>query len=203
MTQFSQPLESPPQPLHRPRAGRLKLLGLFAIAGVPLVFAMVMYFGQIMVPAERTNHGELILPPLAAGPLVGLDDSLSTPAPWTLLTWGEGTCDEQCRQSLYVIRQVNLALGRDASRVRHMLVVPEGMGGESESLTQDYPQLQVRQVKRDLLEAVFGAQERQAGNFAVYVVDPLGNLMLRYQPGQNGSDVLEDMKKLLRVSKIG
>src|SRR5690606_23418135 len=100
MTQFSQPLESPPQPLHRPRAGRLKLLGLFAIAGVPLVFAMVMYFGQIMVPAERTNHGELILPPLAAGPLVGLDDSFSCPDSCTSWSSRGRTRDESCRKSL-------------------------------------------------------------------------------------------------------
>ncbi len=190
------------QPLLSPRAGRLKLLGLFAIAGVPLVLAMVMYFGQILVPVERTNHGELILPALDAGPLVGLDDSLSTSAPWTLLTWGEGACDAQCRESLYIIRQVNLALGRDASRVRHMLVVPEGAGGQTESLAlEDYPQLQVRYVERSVLEAVFG--ERGHENYAIYVVDPLGNLMLRYQPGQRGNDVLEDMKKLLRISKIG
>lgn len=190
------------QPLLSPRAGRLKLLGLFAIAGVPLVLAMVMYFGQILVPVERTNHGELILPALDAGPLVGLDDSLSTSAPWTLLTWGEGACDAQCRESLYIIRQVNLALGRDASRVRHMLVVPKGAGGQTESLAlEDYPQLQVRYVERSVLEAVFG--ERGHENYAIYVVDPLGNLMLRYQPGQRGNDVLEDMKKLLRISKIG
>lgn len=191
------------EPLRRPRTGRFKLLGLFAIAGIPLLFAMVMYFGQVLVPAERTNFGELILPPLAAGALVGVDSSLSTPAPWTLLTWGEGACDEQCHQSLYVIRQVNLALGRDGSRVRHMLVVPEGVDLARESLARNYPLLQIRQVERGLLDALFGAQRRPADNFAVYVVDPLGNLMLRYQPGQSGSAVLEYMKKLLRVSKIG
>lgn len=191
------------QPLFNPWAGRLKLLGLFAVAGLPLVLAMVMYFGQVLVPDGRTNHGELILPPLDAGQLVGVDESVATPDPWTLLTWGEGACDESCHQSLYLIRQVNLALGQDANRVRHMLLVPDNAGWDGAELAGDYPRLQVRPVPRDLLDQVFGGQRQASENFAIYVVDPLGNLMLMYRPGQSGSHVLEDMKKLLRVSKIG
>ena len=184
------------------RRSRLKLLGMFAVGGVPVLLAMLMYFGQIGVPTGRTNHGELVLPPLDAAGLVGIDTSLETEDPWTLLTVSRGACDERCRENLYKIQQVNIALGRDADRVRHMLLVAANEPLEPD-VQADYPGLQVREVSPDLVEQVFARRVGTTDGYEIYIVDPLGNLMMRYAPEQSGNDLLDDLKKLLRVSKIG
>lgn len=196
------------------RRSRLKLLGMFAVGAVPVILAMLMYFGQVGVPTGRTNHGELVLPPLDAAALVGIDTSLDTENPWTLLTLSAGNCDERCQENLYKIQQVNIALGRDAKRVRHMLLVASADPAQSapqrdeaqlrdELQLRDYPQLQVRGVSQEQVEQVFAPRAGTPAGHAVYIVDPLGNLMMRYAPEQSGNDLLDDLKKLLRVSKIG
>ena len=186
------------------RTDLFKLLALFAVAGVPVILAMVMYIGKIGVPTERTNHGHLVLPPLDAGTLVDVDASLETPDPWTLVTFGSGACDEVCQQSLYKIRQVNIALGRDANRVRHMLLAMPDNAASLSTLTGDYPNLVIRQVEPARLETLLQPLDAlRPQRFDLYIVDPLGNLMMHYPASQSGNDILDDLKKLLRVSKIG
>jgi hypothetical protein len=189
---------------------KLKLLALFAVAGAPLFLAMYMYFGQVMMPTGTTNNGQLILPPLNAAELVDVDESLDTPGPWTLLTFGEGPCETTCEETLYKIQQVNVALGRDANRVRHMLVAVEqgafdaqGMIDEA-ALGHAYPNLQIRRATPAQKAVMFEAKpDVLQAPYDIYVVDPLGNLMMQYSAQQPARGLLDDMKKLLRVSKIG
>lgn len=186
------------------RWGGFKLLGLFAIAGGPVLVAMFMYMFGIGIPQGRTNQGELVLPPLDAAGLVGIDLASGQGAGWTLVTLGRGPCDQTCRDSLYKIQQVNIALGREAPRVRHMLLALDQTETELAELRQAYQALQVRQVSPDQVEAVFKSRaDLPTSHYDIYVVDPLGNLMMHYRNDQSGYDLLDDLKKLLRISKIG
>ena len=97
-----------------------------------------------------------------------------------------------CQEATHLLRQINVALGKEAHRVTRLLVNQQGEF--SEQLQTDFPAL--IQLKSLSVEA-FTAGE------GVYVVDPLGNIMMHYNTDFVGKELLKDLKKLLRTSNIG
>lgn len=190
--------------------GRRTLLGLAALFFVPLMVSFWLYYAGGWRPQGTTNHGELILParPLAAAPFT-LADGL-TPAradlfrgKWSLVYIGDGNCTtEDCRKSLWLIRQTRLLLAEDMSRVQRVLVAADGCC-DAAFLGTEHPGLEV--VRADpAATAAFVAQfPRPDPAHSVYVVDPLGNLMMRFDSRQDPDGLLDDMKKLLKLSHIG
>jgi hypothetical protein len=121
---------------------------------------------------------------------------------WSLVYINDGSCDEACRRALYVMRQTRLALNNDMTRVERIFLVT-GNCCAREFLSAEHPGLIVvaadgPQGSRLLSE--FPAQGREN---SLYVVDPLGNLMMSYDARANPRGLLEDLKKLLRLSHIG
>lgn len=196
------------------------LAALAALFLVPFVLAFYMYYGTGWRPVKRVNHGTLITParPLPAVnlPRESLSDpdpnapapSVDTPAPrllrdkWSIVYIGEGNCDERCRQALYVMRQTRLSLNTDMTRVDRVFMVT-GNCCAREFLLHEHPGLEVLDAtgaEGARLLQVFPAEERP---YALFIVDPLGNLMMSYDSRQNPKGLLEDLKKLLRLSNIG
>jgi hypothetical protein len=182
------------------------LAGLFLL---PLALAFFTYYGSGWRPAHRVNHGELIsppraLPPLALAPL--LPESAAAAAPfrdrWSLVYIGAGSCDASCRRALAVMRDARLALNSDMTRVAQVFLVT-GECCARELLSRQYPGLEVLDARgaaaAPLLE-VFASAPRAD---ALFVVDPLGNLIMSYDARQNSRGLLEDLQKLLRLSHIG
>lgn len=197
-----------------PLKSRVTLLAIFAIALAPMLLASYMYFNKVLVPAGRTNNGILILPPLELDRL-GLssieDEAVTTDqleGKWALLILHSGDCLESCRESLYKARQVNIALHKEASRVERYLVDFElhkerREGGRQ---LQGYPHLKRVFANRLELKAYLDQQLDADAAFEqsyILVVDPIGNVMMYHTPGQSGKNLLEDLKRLLKVSKIG
>lgn len=123
---------------------------------------------------------------------------------WTMLYVDAGECAEKCREALYRSRQVWLSLGRKLERVQRLYVFqgdapdPEWVASEQEGLivaTADSP------GARQLLAAFPQTDPPDAGN--IYLVDPLGNLMMRFPLEDDPKGMLEDLKRLLRLSRIG
>ena len=190
--------------------GRGALIGLAALFFVPLAASFWLYYAGGWRPAGSTNHGELITParPLAPAPFTSADGL--TPAradlfkgKWSLVYIGDGTCTaEDCRKSLWLMRQTRLLLAEDMSRVQRVLVA-EGNCCDAAFLDAEHPGLEV--VRADpAATAAFAAQfPRQDPTHSVYVVDPLGNLMMRFDARQDPDGLLDDLKKLLKLSHIG
>ena len=203
------------------RARNLRMLGVLAgLFLLPVLFAFYMYYGTDWRPIKRVNHGTLISPvrPL---PAVNLKrESLSDPDPnapppgvnapepklfkdkWSLVYIGEGNCDERCRQALYVMRQTRESLNNNMTRVERIFLVT-GNCCAREFLLHEHPGLFVADATS--ADATRLLQEFPADGrpYAVFIVDPLGNLMMSYDSRQNPKGLLEDMKKLLRLSHIG
>lgn len=203
------------------------LLILFMFAA-PLAFAFWLYYGSSWRPLQRTNHGELIepvvpLPPLAL-PLAGAPDRPggaasqveATPrmAPATLLIgkWslvvvglgagaGESGCDADCRNSLLYARQTWLSLGKLLPRVQRVLLAGDGCC--------DLAYLQREHHGLRAVQAAGGGAAPllrlipQPYDHTIFVVDPLGNLMMRYDARLDPKGLREDLKKLLELSHIG
>ena len=191
----------PADPVKR---GRVKLLALAAFFALPVLAGYIAYFFD-WVPGSAANYGALIAArPLSQATLEGADGRpfrlSELHGKWLLVQFDSGACDAYCERKLYFMRQVRKALGKDMPRVERVWL-----------LTDAQP------PKRALLDAVEGTYlartgasaiagefpAEQAASDHIYLVDPLGNLMMRYPRDPDPSRMLKDLQRLLRVSRIG
>lgn len=177
------------------KRSRRMLLLLAALFFVPLALSFAAYYGGWR-PAGNTNHGELLQPirqlPALGKPLEGK---------WALAWVGDGACDADCQTALVFARQTRLSLAKDMTRVKWALLAT-GNCCNREYLDAAHEGITVidAAADRDALLAVLPAQDLA---HSLFVIDPLGNIVLRYDVRQNPRGLLEDMKKLLKLSHIG
>jgi hypothetical protein len=197
------------------RARNLRMLA--ALAGLfllPLLLAFYMYYATDWRPVKRVNHGALITParPLPAVHLsqVNISDSDTAaavdPQPlrtkWSIVYIGAGNCDEPCRQALYVMRQTRLSLNNDMSRVERVFLTT-GNCCAREFLAHEHPGLVVLDATNEEGTRLLHEFPAEGRPYSLFIVDPLGNLMMSYDARQNPKGLLEDLQKLLRLSHIG
>jgi cytochrome oxidase Cu insertion factor (SCO1/SenC/PrrC family) len=196
------------------RGSRTQLWLLVGLFFVPLVAAFVMYYGfSGWRPPGSTNKGDLITParPLEVGVLLNpqdqpLDEDLLQ-GKWSLIYIGNGQCDTRCREALTLMRQTRLALNDDAARVQRIFLATEAccdvayLDAEHEGLiaaradeASDREFLATFPTYQDVPVEIAGR---------IYIVDPLGNLMMSYAPNAPQKALLEDVRKLLKLSHIG
>lgn len=187
-------------PLSPPVArGRRALLALAALFFLPVAAAFWMYYGAGWRPGGTINHGTLIDPPRA---LAWSGEATALRGAWVLVYVGDGACDASCRRALHVMRQTRVALNADMTRVQRLLLATGGCCDRA-FLGREHPGLVVldgTQPELQTLLAAFPPEER-AG--AIYIVDPLGNLVMREEARGNPQDLLADLRRLLRLSHIG
>lgn len=196
------------------RARNLRMLA--ALAGLfllPLLLAFYMYYATDWRPVKQVNHGTLITParPLPAIHLPRINISeADTAAPssqqlrtrWSLVYIGAGNCDEPCRQALYVMRQTRLSLNNDMSRVERVFLTT-GNCCAREFLAHEHQGLVVLDATNEEGTRLLHDFPADGRPYSVFIVDPLGNLMMSYDARQNPKGLLEDLRKLLRLSHIG
>jgi cytochrome oxidase Cu insertion factor (SCO1/SenC/PrrC family) len=185
---------------------------VIALFFAPLAIAFALYYGAHgWRPAPHTKGGELIDParPLPPATLLlangGATDMHWLEKKWTFLYVGAGSCNEQCRTALVHMRQTRLALGKELVRVQNAFISTSACC-DRDYLAQEHKDL----VVIDAGPAIdFLAQFPRYDNIPVeqagriYIVDPLGNLMMSYAPDAPSRALLEDTKKLLSLSHIG
>jgi cytochrome oxidase Cu insertion factor (SCO1/SenC/PrrC family) len=191
------------------RQGRL-LVGLALLFFAPLGLAFYMYYGHsAWHPGGRVNAGELVEParPLPALALPRLGSGNTEPnflkGRWTLLYVVSGPCTEGCRTRLYDTRQVRLALDRDMNRVQRVFIADADCC-DAQFLHEQHPDLitiRASTAAAPLLALLPG--QGGVSTPRVYLIDPLGNLMMSYAGDAAPKGILEDMKRLLRLSSIG
>lgn len=189
------------------RARNLKTVGaLAALFLLPLVASFLMYFGGYR-PQGQSSYGELIDPPrplpaITLPRMEGEPARVPAPGQWLLVYVGDGACGGECRRALYVMRQTRLALNQNMARVDRALLATRGCC-DAAFLSGEHPGLEVLDATgataQPLLEAL---PDAQAGSF-IYVVDPLGNLVMRHDAASDPRGLLADLKKLLKLSRIG
>jgi len=183
------------------------LAALAALFLLPLLLAFATYYGSSWRPGRHVNHGVLITPPVPL-PVSALRrisaGEADTPlrVKWSLVYVAGGECGEACRQVLYVMRQTRLALNTDMTRVARVLLAGGAASG-LEALAHEYPGLTVLDARAPQGSALLAQFPSAAREHTLFVVDPLGNLMMSYDARQDPHGLLEDLKKLLRLSHIG
>jgi cytochrome oxidase Cu insertion factor (SCO1/SenC/PrrC family) len=185
------------------RRGRLKALGIFLVCLVPFVAAYVTYY--FWRPESRMNYGELL-------PAQALPDALGTKpdgtalvaadlrGKWVLVQADSGSCAEPCLKKLYSMRQVRLAQGKNFERVERVWLVLDDVAPKVAEPRLTEGVLVVRPSDRGVL-APFPAEGDVRDH--LYLVDPLGNVMLRFPKDADPKRVLKDLQRLLKVSQVG
>ena len=188
---------------------RLFLLLVITCFALPLVTAWLLV--DRWRPAASAQHGELLDParpldlrfdPMESGHV----DHAALRGHWVLVYLGSaGQCDSGCQTALYDMRQVRLALGKDMNRVVTLLLLDEmPEDGLRRWLTAEHAAMLLGSADaktQNSLSEAFG-QPGQPGDW-VYLLDPLGNLLMRYPVTVDPGGMLKDLKRLLRLSKIG
>ena len=182
-----------------PRRGRRAFLALAALFFLPVAVAFFLYYGGAWRPGGATNHGELIEPPR---PLPAAPGAELLRGKWTLVYVGDGACDAACRQSLLVMRQTRLALNNEMTRVQRVLLAT-GRCCDREFLDREHPGLVVLDGTRPELRPLLATFPAEGREFSVFIVDPLGNLMMREDARADPRGFLKDLRKLLKLSHIG
>lgn len=185
---------------NRSRARLLLLLGVFA---APVIAAYLAYF--YFMPEGRMNYGELLEPrPLPEAALKGLDGKpfrlQQLKGKWVLLHWDAGNCGAQCRGKLYSMRQIRLAQGKEMDRIERAWLVDDGELPKTETVAE-YTGTWVVDARGGGLERYFPAPRSVRDH--VYLVDPLGNVMLRFPEDADPRRMVKDLARLLKVSRIG
>jgi hypothetical protein len=185
------------------RSGRLQLILIALVFLGPLALAAWLYFGgSALAPGGRSNHGVLL------EPIVTLDEALpDSPVAalheetWLLIYPHAGACEESCRDQLYTLRQSRLMLGKEMDRLQRVFLHGD-IPPDTVFLAEEHADMVALQDAE--LQALLEAK-RPAGLAAggFYLVDPLGNLVMYFGPDIDPYDMVDDVKHLLRLSRIG
>lgn len=189
---------NPPSTSETPdrRKGRWQLILILMMVIGPMALATFMYKLQFWVPDSRSYHGELIGNGQTRAD-IGVQADQDR---WQLLVTAPTACAADCQQLVYLARQLQISLGRDASRASHALAGAQPLSTEYEAkLKAEYPQLQ--RYSLDL--STFTRNAAAPGEAQLWIIDPHGNLVLRYDARVKGKDLLNDLRLLLKLSNIG
>lgn len=155
-------------------------------------------------PDSTVNYGELIDVRTLQGSATNLSDntifrSRQLRGQWALLTIDSGECDEHCQKKLYLMRQVRLAQHTEKDRVERVWLINDDIQPDAEIMHQYEGTRLVLAKGRTLLEE-FPAVNSQLDH--IYVIDPMGNLMMRYPRDPEPKKMVDDIKRLLKLSHM-
>ena len=179
------------------------VLAVLVLCAAPVVAAWLAYF--VWPPASRSNYGELIEPRPLPDPQLesGAGGAFRLSAlrgKWLLVQLDRGDCGDACRKKLLYMRQARLTQGRGMERIERVWVVTDGSAVDP-ALLSEFEGTRVLRAGTSGLAREFPAAGDPADH--IYVVDPLGNLMLRYPRDPDPNGIKRDLARLLRASRIG
>jgi len=183
--------------------GRRTALVILALCAAPTVVAWLAYV--LWQPRPRLNHGELIEARAVSDPeLRSLDGSpfrlSQLRGRWVLLQIDSGACVGACGKKLVYMRQVRLAQGKDAERIERMWLLADATPPDA-ALLRDHEGLRVVRAPGGRFLGEFPAARSPSDH--IYLLDPLGNLMLRFPSDPDAQGMVKDLARLLRASRIG
>jgi cytochrome oxidase Cu insertion factor (SCO1/SenC/PrrC family) len=193
-------------PPGRFRNARLKLVAVLLVCASPVIASYLAYY--VLPPMGRTNYGTLIEPqrPVPELKLVGAD---GTPArfaahlgQWVLLQVDAGACDRACADKLYALRQQRTMTGKDRDRIDRVWLVTDGTAPSAE-LMRDYEGTVVLRADPAELAALLPVEPGRRVEDYLYVVDPIGNLMMRFPADGDPAKIRKDISRLLKASRVG
>ena len=188
---------------------RIKFIALVLVFISPFIAGWMALYVFELKP-ESTNYGSLVQPvkKLQWPPLGAVAGELYENGfgqKWKFLLFARGSCSEQCQSNLFFMRQIKTLLGRDTPRLQNVLAISGAVDAELKAFLSDYPNLIVIQNDSESLASQFQTLDvEQVGSTPrLYLVDPDDNYMMHYPAEIDHYRVLDDIKKLMKLSQIG
>lgn len=188
---------------------RIKLIALVLVFISPFIAGWMALYVFELKP-ESTNYGSLVQPvkKLQWPPLKAVAGELYENGfgqKWKFLLFAQGSCSEQCQSNLFFMRQIRTLLGRDTPRLQNVLAISGAVDAELKAFLSDYPNLIVIQNDSESLASQFQTSvvEQVGSTPRLYLVDPDDNYMMHYPAEIDHYRVLDDIKKLMKLSQIG
>ena len=207
------------------------MLAVLLVFAAPVIASYLTYY--VIRPEGRTNYGDLVEPLRDVGALgtvvarvgapVGAPVGATSPTTgaatgdartastggiaslrgrWVMLVVAPGACDAGCRERLYEVRQVRLTTGKDRDRVERAWIVEDDAAPDPSLLAQHEGLVLMRADAGSLARHLPATPATRASDH-VYLIDPLGNLMMRFPKDADPSRMKKDLAKLLRASRVG
>jgi hypothetical protein len=164
---------------------RNKVLLVGAVCVAPVLAGWILYLFH-WTPGNAGNYGELIAPrPLSGPPFDALRGK------WVLVSFDAAACDAYCEKKLYFMRQVRRTQGKEMERVERLWAIIDG-----------------GKPRPEVIAAIEGTRvisfsDKSFSSDYIYLVDPLGNLMMRFPRDPDPSKMMKDLQRLLKYSRIG
>jgi len=188
------------------RSNRMLFIVL-AVCAAPLIFSYFTYY--VIKPQSRTNYGDLIDPRAYPIPELGLKQLDGEPAAlqqfagkWILLQVDQAACAKPCADKLYYMRQLRLTQGKEMERIERVWLITDDAPLDT-ALMKQYDGTRLLRVDAKKLAAWLPVQEGTQAADHLYMIDPLGNLMMRFPKDPDANKIKKDITRLLKASRIG
>lgn len=214
---MSDPIQSSSMPNEAQiRKNKITMLLLFAMFVAPILFAVYIFNTNSSADYVTKNRGNLIRPAIELKniELMYFEDNkpynlIEQEHQWQMVFIDAGECDDKCKRQLVVMRQTRLAQGGEFIRVNRLYIMLDKQSDKFMKEVKDYhPDMDIMTGTQQQLANVEKqfklADKLDAGTTnRIYIVDPIGNLMMYYELDAKASDIAKDLARLLKVSQMG
>ena len=187
--------------------GRWKLFAVLMVCAAPLILSYLTYY--VIKPSGRTNYGALIdprqypIPAMDSTTLDGRAEKLEQYAgKWIMLKVGGGECLEACQKQLFAMRQWRTMQGKNRDRVERVWLITDDQPLDTMTIRQ-YDGMRLLRAPAGAVAKWLPADSGTLPSDHIYLIDPLGNLMMRFPVDPDPRKVYKDIAKLLKASAIG
>jgi hypothetical protein len=199
------------------KRGRWKLLLVLAVCASPMIFSYITYYG--IMPSGRTNFGTLIDPRAHPIPALGATTLDAKPASldawkgkWIMLKVGPAACDKNCMDQMFAIQQLRSMQGKEMERIERVWLVTDTAPLET-ILIRQLEDVHILRAPADVVAKWLPVEQGASAADAIFLIDPLGHLMMRFPPPPAGAaeadkikhyaKIKKDIAKVLKASAIG
>ena len=189
------------------KSGRWKLLAVLAVCASPLIFSYLTYY--VIKPAGRTNYGDLIDPRAHPVPVLGATTLDGKPTEldaykgkWIMLKVGPSACARDCMDQMFAIRQVRSMQGKEMDRIERVWAITDDKPLDT-IVMREFDGTRLLRIKPEALKAWLPVEPGTSMTDHIYMIDPLGNLMMRFPKDPDPNKIKKDLSRLLKASRIG
>ncbi|MFJ7567241.1 SCO family protein [Herminiimonas sp. NPDC097707] len=187
--------------------GRWKLFLVILACASPIILSYLTYY--VIKPQSRTNYGAFIdprnypIPELGTRALDGKPVALDAyQGKWIMLQVDGGECPAACEKKLHDMRQLRLAQGKEMERIERVWLITDDKPLDT-ILMREFDGTHMLRVKPEAVRAWLPVEEGSTMTDHIYMIDPLGNLMMRFPKDADPNKIKKDIVKLLKASSIG
>jgi peroxiredoxin len=197
----------PAEAIDKKKRGRWMLWLVLLVCASPMIASYFTYY--VIKPETRNNYGTLIdqrahpMPAMATTTLDGRPMALEQfKGKWVMLMTGPGTCSEACRKQLFAMRQLRLMQGKEMERIERVWLITDREPLDT-IVIREFDGTHMLRADAAAVTQWLPADPGTSTNDHIYLIDPLGHLMMRFPQDPEPRKVYKDIYKLLKASAVG